>query len=303
MDANFNWRIPCGIAGWVVMVGLAGSAAFAAEPTQQSLPPLPPVPGVVSPLEVAKQQFSMLTPEQVEELGEYVDRIKFSTDKATPGPVAKPVTSSLVANLAPGASPIIVRLSRHYGAALVFTDLSGVPWAIKGQTNFSKGLFEISAPVEGGNILTVKPQSTYGSGNAIVVLDGLATPLSINFVTGQREVDYRMDIKVPGNNPAKPTPVGVGSPVPGVPMSLSAYLDGIPPSSTRELKVRGASGVRAWKTEDGDFVVVTKSTVLSPAYIDGLGAADGTRAYRISPTPIVLVSVNGSPVNVEISED
>lgn len=292
----------------LLVVLFASAATYAATQEQdkqppQQLPPLPPVPAQLSPLDVAKQQFSLLTPEQIEELGAYIDRIKFSTDKATPGPVAKPITSSQIANLSPGAPPVLVRLSRHYGAALVFTDLSGNPWAIKGQTNFSKGLFEVSIPVEGGNILTIKPQSTYGTGNAIVVLDGLSTPLSIGMATGQGEVDYRMDIKVPGVNPAKVPPVAIGTPAPGVPVGLSPYLDGVPPSSSKALKVKGVSTLRAWKTGDGDYIVVSRDSVLSPAYMDGLGAADGTRAYRLPATPVVLVSVNGVPVNVEISED
>lgn len=254
-------------------------------------------------VEDAKRKASVLTPDQIKAVADYLDAVKYGANASEPGgEIAKPVTSSVIADLSPGAVPLVVRMSRSMGSTLVFTDMSGTPWPVKGYKNFNESLFDVENPSEGGNLLTIRPNSYYGAANVMVVLEGLSTPIVLTAVTGQKEVDYRLDVKVPGANPKHPAalPASIGAAAPDQPTWLSPFLDGLPPKEAKKLQ-SNTPVVRAW--QDGEnYVIVTRASLLSPAYLDSLGAADGTRAYSIHRTPTILVSVDGNPVKVDLNE-
>ncbi len=132
-----------------------------------------------------------------------------------------------------------------------------------------------------------------------VRLGDLETPIMISIVTGQKEVDYRVDFQVPGTGPNSEAAVmdtGLSS---ATPSSLLGALDGVPPSGSIELKVAKEYG-RAW-LYNGKLLFRTKLTVLSPAWSASVSGPDGTRVYEMVQTPLILASMNGKTIKIELS--
>src|SRR5262249_13648863 len=147
-------------------------------------------------------------------------------------------------NLAPGTTPPAIRLAQGYVSSLVFVDSTGTPWPIAG--------FDVGNPKavniqwDGkSNILILQGVTPYSNGDIVIQLVGLPTPITLELVSGQRVVDYRVDLHVPGIGPlTKELPVGTALP-PHANQLLLGVLDGIAPPGGRGLTVRGADA-QAW---------------------------------------------------------
>ena len=50
---------------------------------------------------------------------------------AAPGVPPKPTSASVIVNLSPAATPLVIRLSSGFVTSLVFLDSSGAPWPIQ----------------------------------------------------------------------------------------------------------------------------------------------------------------------------
>ena len=75
------------------------------------------------------------------------------------------------------------------------------------------------------------------------MLKGQDTPVMITLMPGQRAVDYRVDMRVPGLGPnASPTMSSL--PESANPQLLN-FLNGIPPNAAKALTVDGGPG-QAW---------------------------------------------------------
>ena len=113
---------------------------------------------------------------------------------------------------------------------------------------------------------------------------------------GQRAVDYRVDMRVPGLGPnASPTMSSL--PESANPQLLN-FLNGIPPNAAKALTVDGGPG-QAWLL--GDHIYLrTELTVLSPSWIASMSSPDGTHVYEITKAPIVLASYRGKVVQLTV---
>jgi len=209
----------------------------------------------------------------------------------------KPVSTTLMINLAPGTTPPAIRLAQGYVSSLVFVDSTGSPWPIAS--------FDIGNPKavnmqwDGkSNILLIQAVSPYSDGNMVVKLIGLPTPITLELVAGQRVVDYRVDIHVSGIGPnTKELPIGTT--LPNNPNELLlGVLDGVAPAGSRPLTVRGADA-EAWLLGEKIYLR-TRLTVLSPGWMSTMASPDGMHAYELPKTSSVLVSRYGEPVELKL---
>jgi intracellular multiplication protein IcmK len=242
------------------------------------------------------QQNMPLAPRQVVRLHQQIDVSQRAA--ATPPTIPpKPVSTTLMINLAPGTTPPAIRLAQGYVTSLVFVDSTGAPWPIAS--------FDIGSPKSVGiqwdgksNVLIIQSLNPYSYGDMVIRLIGLATPLTLELVSGQRVVDYRVDIHIPHIGPnTKELPIGTTLPD-SANQVLLGVLDGVAPPNSRNLSVRGADA-QAWLTGEKIYLR-TRLTLLSPGWIGTMSSPDGMHAYELSKTSSVLVSRYGEPAELKI---
>ncbi len=263
----------------------------------QTLPPEQPVsPESQEAFSAMMQQNMPLTPQQVVKLKQMIDQSQRAA--AMPANVPpKPVSSTLMINLAPGATPPAIRLAQGYVTSLVFVDSTGAPWPISA--------YDIGDPKtttlqwDGkSNVLLIQATAPYGDSDLVVRLVGMPTPITLALVLGQRVVDYRTDIHVAGLGPnSKDLPSGNGLPN-SANQLLLGVLDGIAPAGSRPLTVKGGDCM-AWLLGDKMFLR-TRLTVLSPGWSGRMVSPDGMYAYEIQKSASVLVSQYGNPIELKI---
>jgi intracellular multiplication protein IcmK len=263
-----------------------------------SLPPGsgPPNQDSIDAFNALLQSNMPLSPSQVVQLRQQVDLAQRAASiPATIPP--KPVSSTLLVNLAPGTTPPAIRLAQGYVTSLVFVDSTGSPWPI--------AAFDIGNPKavnlqwDGkSNVLMLQAVSPYSDGDIVVRLAGLPTPITLELVAGQPVVDYRVDLHVSGIGPnTKELPVGTILPG-SANQLLLGVLDGIAPPGSRPLTVRGAD-CQAWLMGEKMYVR-TRLTVLSPGWVGTMVSPDGMHAYELPKTSSILISRYGEPAELKV---
>lgn len=235
-----------------------------------------------------------LTPTQIRTLRVLFDQSQRAA-AAYPGTPPKPTSSSVLVNLSPGAAPPIVRLRQGYVTSLVFIDATGAPWPITAYDLGDPKGFNIQWNKK-GNTLLVQALDRYKSGNLAVMLKGEDTPVMITLMPGQRAVDYRVDLRLPGLGPnASPTLSTVPD---NVSPQLLNFLDGVPPNGAKELTVDGGQ-CQAWLF-GGHLYLRTLLTVLSPSWLSTMSSPDGTNVYELTKAPIILASDRGKIIQLHV---
>jgi intracellular multiplication protein IcmK len=266
-----------------------------------SAPPPPPsslqnTPESKAAFDAMMQQNMPLSPQQVVQLHQQIDIAQRAA--AVPANIPpKPVSTTIMVNLAPGTSPTAVRLAQGYVSALMFVDSTGSPWPVAS--------FDIGNPKavniqwDGkSNIILIQAVSPYTTGDIVVRLVGLATPVTLELVAGQRVVDYRVDLHVSGIGPnTKDLPVGTSLPA-SANQLLLGILDGVAPPGGKLLTVRGADA-QAWLLGQTIYLR-TRMTVLSPGWTGKMVSPDGMIAYELPRTSSVLISRYGEPVELKV---
>jgi intracellular multiplication protein IcmK len=242
------------------------------------------------------QQNMPLTPQQVVKLKQLIDQSQRAA--AMPANIPpKPVSSTLMINLAPGATPPAIRLAQGYVTSLVFVDSTGEPWPL---ASYDIGDPKTSTIQWDGksNVLLIQATSPYGDSDLVVRLVGMPTPITLELVLGQRVVDYRTDIHVSGLGPnSKDLPTGTGLPNSANQLLLNV-LDGVAPPGSRQLTVKGGD-CTAWLLGNKMFLR-TRLTVLSPGWVGRMVSPDGMYSYEIQRSSSVLVSQYGQPIELKI---
>ncbi len=256
----------------------------------------PPAPDADAAFNLMLQKNAPLTPEQVVRLRQYIDRSQRAASIPANIP-PKPVSTTLMVNLAPGTTPPAIRLAQGYISSLVFVDSTGTPWPI---ASYDVGDGKATTIQWDGksNIMLIQAISPYSDSNLVIRLTGLATPITLELVSGQRVVDYRADIHVPGIGPnTKDLPTGVNLPNSANQLLLN-ILDGVAPPNSKTLAVTGGD-CQAWLFGDKMYLR-TRLTVLSPGWMGKMVSPDGMNAYEIQRTSSVLVSQYGEPIELKI---
>lgn len=204
----------------------------------------------------------------------------------------KSVNGVLTASLSPGSTPPLIRLSKNRTTSIIITDANGQPWPILNYDGLSSEDFTVrrlDAPAPNGYVLSVTPRGTFVSGNLTLMLDKLASPLSIDFVSAQKEVDARTEIRVQAMGPkTKFSSIGMPN---AIDTSLLSVLQGVPPMGAKPLK-SSSDAVQAWLSSENKMYVRTRYKIMSPAFENVSSSPDGTYAYKLSPVPVVLYKVD-----------
>ena len=233
-----------------------------------------------------------LTPEQIRTLRYMLDQSQRAAS-AYPGTPPKPTSSSVAVSLSPGATPPVVRLRAGFVTSVVFLDSTGQPWPIKAYDIGDPKSFNVQWDQK-GNTLLVQALSSYKPGNLAVILKGQDTPVMVSLMPGQRAVDYRVDLRLPGLGPnAQPEFSDLPS---AANPQLLQFLNGVPPMQAKRVDVNGGPA-DAWSL-DGNVYLRTTLTVVSPSWLASMSSPDGTHVYKLVNTPIVLASYRGKMVKL-----
>lgn len=242
------------------------------------------------------QQMFPLNPEEIIRLKQLYHTSEYA-EAAPAGTPPKPTATSQFVNLSPGSTPPVIRLSQGFVSSLVFLDSTGAPWPISAYDLGDPSAFNIQWD-KTSNTLMIQASKLYNYGNLAVRLRGLNTPVMLTLIPGQKAVDYRVDLRVQGYGPnAKSMPMEEGIP-PAASDILLHVLDGVPPDGSTRLVVSGGDA-RAWLLNDKMFIR-TSLTILSPGWLGSMTSADGTHAYEMQKSPVLLVSWHGKVMQLKV---
>ena len=220
---------------------------------------------------------------------------------------ARPVNSSMMVNLENGSLPSVIRLSAGIVSVVSFFDSTGEPWPIRGYNVGNPSVVDIqwqeSTPEEEkagagyGNTMMIQAQSLYKSTNMIVLLRGLNTPILLELIPGQKEVDYRLDIQVPRTGPyAKSTTRALPQSVRPVMLDV---LNGIPPQKAVKAHVIGGEA-QAWLSNKKIYLR-TPLEIISPAWLSKVnGANKEMSVYELPFTTAILALSEGKIVKLTL---
>lgn len=307
MFRNIRHAIVFALSVSLPTVGSAAGEASSQQAAQavpapgQPIPNLPKLPSINQEAYTAvKEEASPLTPDQIRALRRIVDDAERAA-AAPPRFVPKPVSTTVTAMLTPGATPPVIRLAANFVTSVLFVDQAGNPLNVQDVTPGGASAFTITwsqVPAKPTNKIDLSPKSTYANGNVSVLLDGITTPVSLTLVSGQREVDYRVDVRVKGRFLAGSIAASSALPEGASPVLLT-LLEGIAPDGSKSL-ISSNPDVQAWEYRNR-FYVRTGMTLLSPAYITTMQSADGTHVYEIPPTPVLVTLVGGGTAQVNLT--
>lgn len=238
---------------------------------------------------------SPLSPEQlksIKELYRKVNKLSILDEDVAP----TPTFSSLMVDLQPGSSPPAIRVAPGYVSSLLFVDSTGAPWPIRAYDIGDPTSFNVvwnntdDDESSLSNTLLLQAMSLYKDGNLVVMLQGLNTPVILSLIPGQKEIDYRVDVQVPGYGPfAKPEASNYTK---GSNPVLNTVINNMAPPNSKALKVTGGPA-KAWLFGDVMYVR-TSLPVVSPAWVSTMkGASGAIAAYELPKSPVILVMDNG----------
>ena len=242
------------------------------------------------------QQLFPLSPEETRKVKEQYQSAEIAK-QAPVGTPPKPTATSQFVNLSPGSTPPVIRLSQGFVSSLVFLDSTGSPWPISAYDLGDPSSFNIQWD-KTSNTLMIQSTKLYTYGNLAVRLRDLNTPVMLTLIPGQKAVDYRVDLRVQGYGPnAKNVPMEEGIPAAANDVLLH-ILDGVPPDGSSRLTISGGDA-RGWMLNEKMFIR-TSLTVLSPGWIGSMTSADGTHAYEMQKSPVLLVSWHGKVMQLKV---
>lgn len=264
-----------------------------------TIPSVPPPPSDVSAAKQALRDALPVTQAEVRRLKARLDAL----ERASAAPVGftpKPVSSSISITQSPGETPPLVRLAVGNVSSVVFTDITGAPWPVVYAVPGDRAKFQVTIPTANSPAIEINQLAAYPSGDVNVTLKGDPIPVTLTLISGQREVDTRLDVRILKRGPNAAAQI-IKQPIPETAdKTITDFLDGVAPHGAQDMKT-SLAGVQAWRLK-GNVYLRTKLALLSPAWTNSVASADGTNAYEIADTPVVLVSDNGTPVSVSVQQ-
>jgi intracellular multiplication protein IcmK len=285
------------------------AAAAVANGREQAMNLPQPRPGAMpspvparSRVQEALDQVAPLNPDEIVELRKKIlERQRAASENVTGRNPARPVTSSETLDLSPGASPPVIRVARGEGAVISFVDAAGRPWEIQDDLNFNARAFAVK--LLGPHLYSVSLKAPEPS-HLVVVLKGLARPISVTAVPAVEEADYIKEFVVPrfvdGLAPATVASAANEGALAFNAPELLNYLYRTPPASARALKVQGLPDVLAWQISPSRMVVRTSGQVVIPAFFRRHGSSDGAAVFEVPLSPVVSVTQGGALHRVQI---
>lgn len=287
------------------------ATALPAFAQNKNLPPIPVSREMVE-AEVEQQRAYILTPEQIELLKKDATAARKANISPYPnGVIAKPVSRTMEIDPDIAQQPRLLRLSAGMISTIVFSDRNGNPWLIK-SVSFDCSQFEDGASCQSAgkaatgkavptNILKIQPITPVAYGNIVIELEDVTSPVNFMLAAGQSdETDITISARVAGRNPnAKPQAITLDR-MPEHDNLLIDFLNGVAPSGAMRLAVAGGAA-EAWQFQ-GALYIRTRLVILSPAFKDHAGSADGIHVYKYqSVFSQLLASSSGVTTTLQVS--
>lgn len=290
------------LSACLTLILLGGGQANAEG--KKATPPPPPPPVDINTKDLILERLG-LTPDEIMFLKS--EKEKRSEAASAPVVEATSVTRTLTLDLSPGAPSRQIRVNTRKGAALVFTDITGAPWPVIANTNFASDLFQVMVPIEGGAVVTVSAKNDFKQGNLAIFLKDLPTPVIFGLVSGQPEIDERVDVIIQKRGPGAIEPPMETMQIPAHDPLLADVLAGLPPAGGKKLAVKfqdgteatEASMIRAWLVGE-KLYLRTPFSIMSPRPLQSQGSADGMKGYVLNVTPVVLFVEKGQTHQIRI---
>lgn len=209
-----------------------------------------------------------------------------------------------VLKLHPGAFSPVIRISPGYSGAIYFTDMTGAAWPVS-EAKISVDAFVLEHPkTKAFNSLIVSSGKVYRSGDVIVFLKGLDFPVALRVISDPKNTDMKTNIVVPriGPHPNLPDVAGTQSLSAGIVSDVEErFIAGIPPKGA--VKVGSSrNGVSVW-LYNGEYYVRTLYALASPAYVSLTKGDGGINIYKLVPTPVLILSINGKEEMVSLNDE
>ncbi|AVV40040.1 conjugal transfer protein (plasmid) [Pantoea vagans] len=237
-----------------------------------------------------------MTPDEIRQLR--AQQTEQNRALATPGITAVPRISAQTVSLQPGASLPLVRTAVNWPATVSFIDSTGAPWKILGEPVSGSAEIEVKW-IPGMSFMVITAKRDFVNTLVTVGLEGLPVPIQISVMSGEADtakktwtVDARLDLRIPRRGPGAapdapgPSRIGLHDDV------LQAFLDGVPPSGAKRLKVTGSvPDTAVW--QQGDDLYIRSRADIRDEFDTTLSSADGTHLWKLPLTPRVAFSVDG----------
>jgi intracellular multiplication protein IcmK len=240
-----------------------------------------------------------MSPDQIKALHYYYNQTRNAVS-ASVGAPPTPTSTSLIVNLSPGATPPVIRMASGFISTLVFLDSTGQPWPISSEDLGDPQHFNIQVDSTGTSLLVQSLSGDQTVANLAVMLKGLSTPIMITLLSGQSNVDYRVDMRVPRMGPNAAPQISSEPNVAST--TLLNVLDGIPPEGSTAVQISDPDS-EAWTIGGSDLYVRTRMNIISPSWVSSMSSGDGTHAYELPKTPVILALNNGQIVKLTIGDE
>ena len=128
---------------------------------------------------------------------------------------------------------------------------------------------------------------------------GVSATAAFTLLSGQSQIDYRMDLRIPrlGPNAATQTQMEPNT----ASSQLLQVLVGIAPAGSHQLRVTDGQ-VKAWLL--GNTMYLRASCALiSPSWSSSMQSGDGTHAYQLPKTAVILVMKHGQIQKINIGDE
>lgn len=287
-------------------------------------------------LKAAEDQIPFLSDDALDRLAKRVWGMRDSIERANNPPMAEPTNRSISIAFTPGFVAPIIQTVRGYPTSVAFFDSTGQPWPLhwemsgnpnqQGSTDCGSSQstaaapsaqasaipgviaptgFNVCIPVKGGNVAVITTASNNPRGGLTVMLEGANMPIQLMLMGGASRFDSNVVANVQKRGPRAKADLftrGGVQPVTGAP-HMTAMLNGVGPVDARPLSVVGvpADQARAWSLGDRYYLRI-EGDVISPQPDAWEHSANGLGIYAIPPTPIVLTSIGGRTVPVQLQE-
>lgn len=224
-------------------------------------------------------------------------REKASKDIST----SKATQTSVNVRITPGSSVPVLRTFANRNSSIVVMDQSGKPWPIE---NFSVGGAESftirrldKSAGEKGYMLDITPKENFISGNLTLKLEGLDVPVVLEIVSGQKEYDSPLTLRVMAKGPnSSYSEVRAPEKTDSL---LYSILQGVAPTDLKALKIDSGLA-QAWLSRDGKTMYV-RSNLKIMTFEHMTASPDGTYAYRTTPMPVLTYKYENKfgQINIE----
>lgn len=251
--------------------------------------------------EAALNTLMPMTPEEIAKLLEAFRESREAAEQRVGG-IPEPEIVVKDVPLDPSAKPPVIKVSPGHVTSVNIMDITGKPWPIESVS--WGGEFEVINPGNGGHIIRINPMKAHAVGNLSMKLVSLDTPVTFTILSQLESVHYRFDARIPEYGPLADMPIidtGVTISAGGNP-SIATILEGVLPAGAQRLKVEGVDGRTTAYRHNGQTMVRTPLTLLSPGWSESAKSADGMTVYVVHNTPVLLLSDKGKMMRATLTE-